>query len=290
MESSWDTFKESLFEMFTATFGQLRDYGIEFLPKIALGVVILLAGWGAAILVRKVITKIVRALGLDVFTSKLGLRRFLEDREIRYPPSALLGWTIYWMIQLTALTIAFEEMGLTTASEYIQNALYYIPRLVVAVVLLGVGVFMSGLVGSFVDRLARVAHVPFHFVLGQAARYTLIGLAVANTLDYLHLASPEILLFGLTLVVVLGVVVLLVFLVCGQNLVASMLAQRFLMESISSGDQLTSADVSGTVRRIGIIDTELEVGSTLVYVPNRLLLEQIRELQPRQSDDPGAAI
>jgi len=290
MEESLQKFKESLSVLFFSTFEQIRDQVVAFLPRFSVGVVILLVGWGAAIVARKLVTKLVRALGLDVFTSKLGLRRFLEDREIKYAPSALFGWTVYWIIQLTALTLAFEEMELTTASEYIRNALYYVPRLVVAVVLLGVGVFVSGLVGNFVDRLARVAHVPFHFVLGQAARYTLIGLAIANTLDYLHLASPEILLFGLTLVVVLGVVVLLIFLVCGRNLVASMLAQRFLTESINSGDYLEVGDVSGMVKRVGLLDTELESGSSIVFVPNRMLLEKVRQLAPRNQEDPGAAI
>ncbi len=275
------TFSEELQHIFSEVFidslTSLKVYTIEFMPKFAIGLAILFLGWLGAVLVRKVITKSGRALGIDVVADKLGVTAFLQTRDISFTPSALFGWACYWAILLSALILSFNRMDLPAAAELIRHVLFYLPRIVVAIVLLALGFFLSGIAGNFIDRIARVAHIPFHFVLGQLARYSLIVLAVVNALEYLHLASRTVIIALISMVGVGAFVICIAFLTSGREIIASLISQRFIQTEFSPGDTLRLHEWEGTIVKIGNIATEIQTATGTTYIPNRDIVLGIRQ-------------
>ncbi|MBU0710016.1 MAG: hypothetical protein KJ793_04810, partial [Candidatus Omnitrophica bacterium] len=57
---------------------QLYQFIMESGPKIALAIVILLIGWISAVILKKIVSKLLKALGLDVISEKSGFKHFLE--------------------------------------------------------------------------------------------------------------------------------------------------------------------------------------------------------------------
>ncbi|MBU4140977.1 MAG: hypothetical protein KKA80_03705, partial [Candidatus Omnitrophica bacterium] len=57
------------------TLNKAYQFATEWAPKIALSVIILLIGWLCALLLKKIVTKLLKALGFDVVSEKTGLRR-----------------------------------------------------------------------------------------------------------------------------------------------------------------------------------------------------------------------
>jgi hypothetical protein len=264
-------------EVFIDSLTSLKTAAIDFVPKLAIGLSILFLGWLGAVLVRKIITKSGRAFGVDVVADKLGATAFLNDRDIHFTPSALLGWACYWAILLAALILSFERMDLPAAAELVRHVLLYLPRIVVAIVLLALGFFLSGVAGNFVDKIARVAHIPFHFILGQIARYGLIALAIANTLEYLDLASNTVLIALFSLVALAGLLIFIVFITSGKDLLGSLISQRFIEANFDAGDTLRVNGVTGTILEIGPVATALKTSSGTLYIPNREITNSIRE-------------
>lgn len=275
MTTFWSEVQGIMGELFLDTFGRVRGFLVTFLPRLTLALLILGLGWLGALLCRKITVKLTRLLGADVLTEKLGLHRWLMARGVDWPVSRMLGWAVYWLVLLSALSFAFDRLGLTAAEEMIDAAARFVPRLITAIVLLGLGIFLSVPVGEFADRLARVAQLPFHWVVGQCVRMAIIAVAIFNVLDYLKLASPTVL--GIAAGVLVGGLLLGfgVFAVFGRELVGSMLARRFLLLELDPGDVIETPLVRGEIVEIGRANTHVRADGQLVLVPNRRLAQEV---------------
>ena len=255
-------------DLFLETFHQTRDFLVAFLPRFALALLIVGLGWLAALFSRKIVVKVTRGLGIDVVAEKFGLTRFLHARGIDLPLSRILGLVAYWIVLLGALSLALQHLQLEDARELITQAAALVPRLIAALLMLGLGLFLSGPAGHLADRLARLAHLPFHWAVGQLARAIVLALALFKVLEYLGLASPTIL--GIAAAVLLTALVLGfgVFVFFGRDLASSMLAQRFLLQELEPGDLIETDRFRGEVVRIGATTTHLRDGTGILIVPN----------------------
>ena len=73
--------------------GQLYQFTTEFGPKVALAIIIFLIGWICAVLLKKIVSKLLKALGFDVLSEKTGLKHFLEKGGIQKNPKGILVTT-----------------------------------------------------------------------------------------------------------------------------------------------------------------------------------------------------
>lgn len=71
-------FAEILQDLIVKKLGQLYQSATELGPKVTLAIIIFLVGWICAVLLKKIISKLLKALGLDVVSEKTGLKHFLE--------------------------------------------------------------------------------------------------------------------------------------------------------------------------------------------------------------------
>src|SRR5688500_12295642 len=95
------------------TVGPLKQVSIaisSYLPQIIGAIIILVAGWLAAVILRKVTGKALRALGLDVVSERVGIMDILQRGGIIKRPSELLGWLLYWLILFSTLVATFNVL------------------------------------------------------------------------------------------------------------------------------------------------------------------------------------
>lgn len=292
MTEFWSQLQTAMNDLFVDTFQHTRTVLVHFLPRLLLAGLTLGVGWLGALLLRKLVVKLARALGLDVLSEKLGLHRLLSARGLAVPLSRVLGWFVYWTILLTAISLAFEQLGLLAAQSIIADALHWLPRLIAAIALLALGVFVSEPIGLFVERLARLAGLPLQWLAGRLVRLGIIALAILNALEYLHLASPTVLTLAAA---ALGGLVLLAFgvlAVFGRDFVSAVLAQRFLHSELAVGEVIETAIAHGEVIAIGRTTTRIREGDRDVLVPNHQLTRVVirkpaRDVLPTPS--PSAA-
>ncbi|MBN3038119.1 MAG: hypothetical protein JW869_01720, partial [Candidatus Omnitrophica bacterium] len=203
---------------------QVYQFSVQVGPKIALALVILFVGWIFALLLKKIVSKLLKALGFDVLAEKTGLRHFLEKGGIANNPSSVAGSGFYWLIIFSALVMAFDTLELEAASQLIRQAVFYLPKIVVAIVLLIVGIFLSKFIDKFVEKSLHLANIPMYGLLGKTAGYIVIGLAAIAALEYLGVASAIIIQYGVIFFGVVPLVLILIFLVGGRGIVSSILA------------------------------------------------------------------
>ena len=111
----------------------------EFFPRVLLAIVILIIGWLIAKALRFATVKALRAINFNVLAEKAGIDGFIEQGGSELDTTQILGLLIYWLAILAALMIAFNSMGLAYVTDLVGRVLLFVPRVIVAIVILAFG-------------------------------------------------------------------------------------------------------------------------------------------------------
>jgi len=151
MDNQILTIKESLQASLGTTFNSVAG----FLPKLISALVILLIGYIIAKIVRTVLVKVLRAVKFNDVADKVGINGFMTKAGLRSDASGLLGKMGYWMIMLTVLILFFNTLGLSEVSGLLQQAVAFLPKLLVGCILLIVGMYVADFAKDLVIATLR---------------------------------------------------------------------------------------------------------------------------------------
>ncbi len=272
-------------DLVVKTLKDIHQFVIQFAPKTAFSIIILLIGWICALLLKKIVSKIFKAIGFDVLSEKTGLTHFLERGGIRKKPSSIVGLVFYWLMLFSALVMVFNTMELEAASQLISQTLFYIPKIIAALILLALGMFLSRFIGKFVETTSRLANIPFYIALGKAARYAIIGLALITALEYLNVSSAIIAESFVIVFIVVPLALSLIFLIGGRDIISSILAGRFLMKEYKNGDTIEFDSISGQIQSIDFITTKITSKEGEIIVPNSDLVKKVVKKKTREDSE-----
>jgi hypothetical protein len=133
----WETLRRSLEPLWLQF--------LDFSPRLAAALVLLLGGWLLAKLVRRLSVRVMKLLRLDVAAEKAGIEDFLVQGGVRYTAVTLLGHLAYWVFIFAAVLSALHVLGLETADELLRRIVFFIPNVIIAVLVL----LFGGLVAKF---------------------------------------------------------------------------------------------------------------------------------------------
>ena len=206
---------------------------------------------------------------------KVGFKRFLEKGGIQKNPSLLVGLCFYWLIIFSALIMVFNTLELEVAARLIQRGLIYIPKIMVALVLLALGIFLSQFIRRFVQTSSRLANLPFPEVLGNFARYAIIGLAIIMALEYLDVSTTIIVESFIIIFIVLPLALCLVLIVGGRQIISNILAGRLLINEYKKGETIEFDSIAGQILSIDLLTSKIKSREAEVIVPNSELTGKI---------------
>ena len=272
---STSTFTEIFRNLVLKSLDKVYQFTVAYGPKVMLAAVIFLIGWICAVLLKKITAKLFKALGFDVLSGKFGFKQFLEKGGIRKNPSQLVGLFFYWLIIFSTLVMIFETLELEAASSLIKQAVSYLPNIFVALILLALGIFLSGFVGRFVETTSQLANIRFRGVLSKAARYAVIGFVVMMVLEQLEVASGIVAQSFIIIFGILPLILFLLVLIGGRDIVSSVLAGRLVMNAYKKGDMIELESISGEIESIGFVATKLKKGTEEISVPNAEIVRRI---------------
>jgi len=154
-----------------------------FLPRLALAAVVLIAGWLAAKAVRFAVERGFRAVNFNVLTERAGIDGFLHQGGIEVDTTAIFGVLAYWLVILAALIVACNGLGLTYITDLLREVVLFVPRVIVALLILAFGAYFARFVGSTVVTYFRNISLPDADVLGRICQYAILAFVVLIALD-----------------------------------------------------------------------------------------------------------
>lgn len=129
-----------------------RDVGqtiVEFTPKLLGALLILLIGWFVARVIRNVLGRVLSGLGLDKLLDRAGIGETV--RNAGYTASGVLTSIVYYLLMAVVLLLAAEALGVDELTTLLRDLIAYLPRLLIAVVI----VVVAAAIGNFTANLVR---------------------------------------------------------------------------------------------------------------------------------------
>src|SRR3989344_4120331 len=195
----------------------LWDVFIAFLPNLVVALVVFIIGWAIAAALGRVVAQIIRAIKVDNLLEKLGLRGPVERAGFRMDVGHFIGQLVKWFLILVFLMAATDILGLTQVTDFLQVVLFYIPSIIVAVIILLLGVMLA----EFTQRLIRAsvdaAGLMSAGFLATLAKWAIFIFALFAALDQLGVANTFIITVLQGLVAMLAIAGGLAFGLGGQN-------------------------------------------------------------------------
>jgi len=174
-------------------------------PRLLGFAIILVVGWIIAALIEKGVVVVLRAVRFNVLAERAGLAGFIQKSNLQSDAAGTIGILARWFVRLIALVVAFDALGLVAVSAILQQLLMWLPNLVVALVVLGIGGFAANALGNLVQGAATEGGVARPDILARIARYAVWTFAVMVAVNQLGIATA---LINILLMAVAGAVAL----------------------------------------------------------------------------------
>jgi hypothetical protein len=153
---------------------EMWSAAVALLPDLGLALLLLVAGWLVAKLVRRVAVRVLRAARVDELAERSGVDDFLVQGGVPVTLVTLVAGTLYWIILAGVFVALLDALGVRTAGVLVQRVAQFVPNLVLAVGVLVFGSLLArvigGLVYSYLSNIGSAAAEP----IGALARWALL--------------------------------------------------------------------------------------------------------------------
>lgn len=177
-------------QVLTLSFQNLWMGLVSFVPNLIIAIIILILGWLIGALFGRAIWQVFRSLRVDEALRRAGFESFLRRGGLNLDSGAFIGGLVKWFVILVFLVASLNVLGLTQVNLFLQQVvLAYLPRVIVAALILLVG----GVIGDVVDRVvvtaARTAEVRSAHFAGSVAKWAVWVFTVLVALSQLGIAA-----------------------------------------------------------------------------------------------------
>jgi hypothetical protein len=166
----------------------LRQVG-AFLPQVLMAIVILIAGWLLAKAARFAVVRMLRAVNFNIVTEKAGIDQFLKQGGGERDTVHFLGLLVYWLVVLAALMVAFNSLGLAYVTDLIGRVVLFVPKVMVAVLILAFGTYFARFVSAAVAAYCKSVDISDAELLGRLALYAILAFVILIALDQVGLGD-----------------------------------------------------------------------------------------------------
>lgn len=174
---------------------------VNYLPDFFGGLLIVLTGYFVATVLKKLLLAILAFSRID---SLLNKTKLITLREVRLW-EGVLAELVKWTVIILFLIPTLETWGLSKATEVINQFLFYIPNVIVAVIIGFVGIVISNLSADLVRQSVKSAGDSASGSLAVFTRSTIMFFTILIMLNQLGVAQDLIRIFFTGLVTMLAI-------------------------------------------------------------------------------------
>ncbi len=196
------------------------------IPGIIGAILILIIGWIIAGIIGGLVTKLCRVIRVDNIGDRIGVNGFLAKSGTKFTASGILGEVVKWVIRLTFIEMAADQLGMAQVSNLINQMLAFIPNIIVAIVILGAGAFLGQMLSGLVRGSAAQANLGDANLLARLTYGATMAFAIIMALNELNVAPVVVNTLYIGLVAAIALALGLAFGLGGKD-VAGRYADRW---------------------------------------------------------------
>lgn len=245
-----------------------------FLPRLGGALLLLIAGWFLAWLIGRIVSKALVKLGANDLAERWGVHDALERIGLERSLCKVAGSAVRIALRIVVVFAALSLLGLQFLSQSLNEAILFLPKIIVALALLLAGFVLAGWVRTRVDRLAYQMDLPVP--LGQLAYVLVLVVFALSAAAQVALSTAFVALIVTIIVAGAAATLAIAFGMGGRDMARALSAGRYVRGAHSVGQTITVGEIRGEVRAIESTATVLRTDDgDEVRVPNHLLLDQV---------------
>lgn len=256
---------------------------IDRLPAVLTGIVVLVAGFLLARLVRwatqrigeRTVDPLARRSGMDKVIARFG----------GFTPARLLASIAWWLTALVTVLSAADVMGMHLVSLAVQKAFAFMPTLLTAVSIFVLGIWGADKVSRLVSQLGNVVELSAGRIVGRILAVITIVFA---SITALNVAGVDTSLITTNIQIILAGLLLAFGVAYGfaaRDVLSNILGSYYGNERFKPGMRVRVGDDEGVIERIDSVSMTLRQHDRVVMIPsNRLVTERIEVLDDVRVD------
>jgi hypothetical protein len=265
---------DAVLSSFERAVAQAADLG----PKVLGAVIVMVLGYIAARVVARLVTTLSEKLGLQRAAERSGLADSMKHAGVDRTIPQIVGVIVFWMLMCVFLVASFDILKVPGMTVAIENVVAYIPKVLVATVLIVVGLLLSAFIRGVVATSADRVGINYSQQLANGCYYILALMTFIGAFGQLDIKFD---LLNYAILIVFAAVALafgLSFGLGGRDVMSGILCGYYLRQRFQSGDHVRIAGMEGTIREVGpvatVIETEEEGMLNRRSIPNHLMLNE----------------
>lgn len=174
---------------------------IGYLPNLLAGILLLLVGWLIGWFVKRLVVQLLVILRFDRLLTRFRWKSALSKADIRYALYNFIGNAVFFVVFLIFLNSALDALNLLILSKLIEQGVLFIPRILIALLILGIGFLAASRTSSAVFNALIKENFPNYSLISRFVKFVIILFFAAMSLVELNLAT-EIVIIGFTTVMI----------------------------------------------------------------------------------------
>jgi len=245
-----------------------------FIPHLIGAIIILIIGLIVGRLVGGLVTSGLRAVKFDQVAERADVGDLLRNAGVKMDAAAVVGGIAKWFIYIIFFQVAASTLGFPQLTDILNQVLAFLPRIVVALVILLIGALVAKLLAGVVRGAVGTSRLGNADVLGNIARYAVLAFAVVAALSQMEIAPAIVNTLWTAIIGMVAVTLALAFGLGARDAAGSVATGQLIKSEIQPGMQIGIDGQGGTVEQVGTIYTTIRTQSGQMKVPNAELARQ----------------
>ncbi len=219
----YETNLQSWSDAITLSLNNILVRLVNFLPKLAGAVIILIIFWLIALLLEQIVDRVLRAINIQRLFERARLEDLVRRTGSQKDTIGLLAGLVKWITYLIGFLAAATVLQLDQVADFLNRALAYMPDVVAAVAIVLIGGILAQFLAEVVRGAVSAASLSYAAFLGGMTRWAIWIFAIMAALFQLGVAAGMIQTLFTGLVAAFSIALGLAFGLGGQKTAADVL-------------------------------------------------------------------
>ncbi len=250
-----------------------------FLPGFLGALLILLAGWIIAVVLRGFSRRIFRIIGISYIAERSGVNDLLQKLGAQRKAEDLLASLVYLVVFLIFVVAATEVLGIRIVIETLNSFIAYLPQVFGAIFVFVFLAYLGRLLHQVVLSFFESYQLTYGKIIGKVLEVLVVIFALLMALRKLGFETT-IFTANLTLIMSIFLAAVGLALSLGMRDIArKIVAGFYLRKHLHIGDEIQIGNLKSKVISFENTAVKGETPEGLILIPNDQILENIVQIK-----------
>jgi hypothetical protein len=251
----------------------LWDSIVGFLPQLLKGLAFLIFGWIFIKITLYIIKKALGFTNIDSLPEKLNVDEVFGNSSIKIQPTKVIVTSIKWILIFIFIIIASELLGLRMVSEQLGNLIAYLPKLISALVIFAVGVYVANMVKKAISSMFSSLELSGGNLVGNIIFY-LIAIIVSVTALNQAGVNTDLITNNLSIIFASILAAFTISFGLGsRDIIKRLLFGYYSRKNLQVGNKIKTDSFEGVIESIDNISVVLTSENKTIIIPIKEIVD-----------------